>query len=149
MKNILRILKDSKILKYLKSENNNLNQFKFKYNANEKIIIHTHINCILFYDVVYITNDIFKKHKIPLYVCADPFLDQRNRIDHIAHLGQGMQDGHARQVLLVFDSVVVLYVCQDDRDVCSIIRRAPRVKIVFKKLKMNVCYLQSSRNKII
>lgn len=86
------------------------------------LYVHT---WIVFYDVVYFINDIFRNIRY-LYVCADPFLDQRNRIDHIAHLGQGMQDGHARQVLLVFDSVVVLYVCQDDRDVCSIIRRAPR-----------------------
>lgn len=98
MQNILRILKDI----YLKFENNNLNEFKFKYKMLMKKLLYTHMNC---YDSIYTINDIFKKHKIFLYVCADPFLDQRNRIDHIAHLSQGMQDGHARQVLLVFDSV--------------------------------------------
>lgn len=53
-----------------------------------------------------------KQLKIPPRLRADPFLDQRNRIDHIAHLGEGtVQHGHARLACLLLD------VCQNDEHI--------------------------------
>lgn len=77
--NILRILKDI----YLKSENNNLNQFKFKYKILMKKLLYVHI-WIVFYDVVYFINDIFRNIRYLICLCGSFLRSTKSYRSHCA-----------------------------------------------------------------